>query len=165
HREKLNRLLSLWGRDTAWKIEGGLPSLPESDVALRGLESLAVAQRLDLAAAHMELAGFVRALGLTKSYRYIGALEFGVDTERESDRTNFTGPTMRMEVPLFNQGQPRVARGEAELRRAERKLEALAIGIRADVRTLHDKLAAQREAARFYQNEIVPVRRAITAGM
>ena len=165
HREKLNRLLSLWGGDTTWKIAGGLPPLPESDVALRGLESLAVAQRLDLASAHSELAGIVRALGLTKKYRYIGALEFGVDTERSPDRSNVTGPTLRLEVPLFNQGQARVAKGEAELRRAERKLEALAIGIRADVRALHDKLAAQREAARFFQNEVVPVRRAITAGM
>ncbi len=165
HREKLNRLLSLWGGDTAWKIAGGLPPLPESDVTLRGLESLAVAQRLDLAAAHKELAGVVRALGLTKTYRYIGALEFGVDTERSSDRSNVTGPTLRLEVPIFNQGQARVARGEADLRRAERKLEALAIGIRADVRALHDKLASLREAARFYHNEVVPVRRAITAGM
>ena len=165
HREKLNRLLSLWGGDTAWKLASGLPPLPESDVALRGLESLAVAQRLDLAAAHMELAGIVRALGLTKSYRYIGALEFGVDTERSTDRSNVTGPTFRLEVPLFNQGQARIAKGEAELRRAERKLEALAIGIRADVRALHDKLASQREAARFFENEVVPVRRTITAGM
>ena len=165
HREKLNRLLSLWGGDTAWKIAGGLPPMPESDVALRGLESLAVAQRLDLSAAQMELAGVVRALGLTKKYRYIGALEFGVDTERSPDRTNTTGPTMRLEVPLFNQGQARVAKGEAELRRAERKLEALAIGIRSDVRALHDKLASLRETVRFYENEVVPVRRAVTAGM
>ena len=165
HREKLNRLLSLWGGDTAWKIAGGLPPLPESDVALRGLESLAVAQRLDLGAAHMELAGIVRALGLTKKYRYVGALEFGVDTERGSDRGNVTGPTLRLELPIFNQGQARIAKSEAELRRAERKLEALAIGIRADVRALHDKLAAQREAARFMETEVVPVRRAITAGM
>ena len=165
HREKLNRLLSLWGGDTAWKITDGLPPLPESDVALRGLESLAVGQRLDLAAAHMELAGIVRALGLTKTYRYIGALEFGVDTEHSTDHQNVTGPTLRLEVPIFNQGQARIAKGEAELRRAERKLEALAIGIRADVRALHDKLASLREAARFYENEVVPVRRAITAGM
>ena len=165
HREKLNRLLSLWGADTAWKIAGGLPPLPESDVALRGLESLAVAQRLDLAAAQRELAGIVRALGLTKTYRYIGALEFGVDTERGTDRGNVTGPTLRLELPLFNQGQARIAKGEAGLRRAERKLEALAIGIRADVRALHDKLAALREAARFFQSEVLPVRRAITAGM
>ncbi len=165
HREKLNRLLSLWGGDTAWKVAGGLPPLPESDVALRGLESLAVAQRLDLAAAQRELAGVVRALGLTKTYRYIGALSFGVDTERETDRTNLTGPRLSLELPLFNQGQARIARSEAELRRAERNVEALAIGIRADVRAQYDKLAALREAARFYENEVVPTRRVITAGM
>ncbi|MEZ0254128.1 MAG: TolC family protein [Chthoniobacter sp.] len=164
HREKLNRLLSLWGADTAWKLTEGLPALPESDVPLRGLESLAVAQRLDLAAAQKELAGTVRALGLTKSYRYIGALEFGVDTERNSDRSNVTGPTFRLEVPLFNQGQARVAKGEAELRRAERKVEGLAIDIRSDVRALHDKLAALRETARFYQSDIVPTSRAVTSG-
>ena len=144
---------------------GCLPPLPESDVALRGLESLAVAQRIDLAAAQRELAGVVRALGLTKTYRYIGALSFGVDTERDSDRTNVTGPRLSLELPLFNQGQARIARSEAELRRTERKLEALAIGIRTEVRAQHDKLAALREAARFYQTEIVPTRRAITAGM
>lgn len=165
HREKLNRLLSLWGGDTAWTITEGLRALPEKDAPLRGLESLAVAQRLDLTAAQTELAGIIRALGLTKTYRYLGALEFGVETERDTDRTNVTGPTLRLELPLFNQGQARVARGEAELRRAERKLEALAIGIRSDVRALHDKLAAQREAALFFENEVVPTHRAITVGM
>ncbi len=165
HREKLNRLLSLWGGDTAWKIAGSLPPLPESDVPLRGLESLAVAQRLDLAAAHRELAGVVRALGLTKSYRYLGALEFGVDTERDPDRTSVTGPRLSLEVPLFHQGQARIAKSEAELRRAERKLEAVAIGIRSDVRALHDKVAALRETVGFYAKEVVPTRRTITAGM
>ena len=52
---------------------------------------------------------------------------------------------------------------EADLRRAERKLEGLAINIRADVRALHDKLAALREAAQFYQSDVLPIRRAITA--
>src|SRR5882724_3171988 len=60
HREKLNRLLSLWGADTGWKLGGALPALPEHDVPLRGLESLAVAQRLDLAAAQTELAAVIR---------------------------------------------------------------------------------------------------------
>jgi cobalt-zinc-cadmium efflux system outer membrane protein len=165
HREKLNRLLSLWGSDTGWKIAGSLPALPEGDIALRGLESLAVAQRFDLSAAQMELSSIVRALGLTKSYRYIGALEFGGDTERDTDRTNVTGPRLKLELPLFNQGQARIAKSEAELRRAERNVEGLAIGIRSDVRMLHDKLGALREAARFYQGEVVPTRRAITAGM
>lgn len=165
HREKLNRLLGLWGDDTGWKIKGELPALPKTDVPLRGLESLAIARRLDLAAAHAELAGVVRALGLTRSYRYIGALEFGLNTERESDRTNMTGPTLSLELPIFNQGQARIEKGQAELRRAERKLEGLAIGIRSDVRALHDKLASLRERARFYENEVLPTRKGITAGM
>ena len=165
HRETINRLLSLWGAETNWKIGSELPAIPEKEVPLRGLESLAVTQRFDLAAAHRELSSTVHALGLTKAYRYVGALEFGVDTERESDRTNYTGPTLRLELPLFNQGQARMAKGEAELRRAERKLEALAIGLRAEVRSLHDKLSASRDAALFYRDEILPNRRAITAGM
>ena len=143
HREKLNRLLGLWGADTDWKVGGKLPAVPESDPPLKGLESLAVSQRLDLAAAQADLAGIVRALGLTKSYRYIGALEFGIDTEHNPDRSNVTGPTLRLELPIFNQGQARIAKGEAELRRAERRFEGLAIEIRSEVRELRDQLQEQ----------------------
>jgi len=165
HREALNRLLSLWGPDTSWTISAALPALPENEVALRGLESLAVAQRLDLAAAHQDLAGMVEALGLTKRYRYLGALTFGIDTERESEGPHVTGPQLSLELPLFNQGQTRIAKGEAELRRSERKVEGLAIVIRSDVRKFHDQLTALRELCRFYESEELPVRRTITAGL
>ena len=165
HREEVNRLLGLWGPDTAWELGESLPPLPERDPDLRGLESLAVAQRQDLAAAQKELSGVVRALGLTKTYRYLGALSFGANTERETDGTHLTGPQLSLELPLFNQGQARIARGEAELRRAERKVEALAIGIRADVRAQHVQLTALREKTRFYQTQVVPTRQAITENM
>ena len=161
HHEKINRLLGLWGADTDWKVSDSLPAMPESDPPLRGLESLAVSQRLDLAAAQSELSGVVRALGLTKSYRFIGALDFGIDTEHNPDYSNVTGPTMRLELPLFNQGQARIAKGEAELRRAERKFEGLAIEIRSEVRELHDQLASKREVARFYHDDLLPGRIAI----
>ena len=151
----------MWGADTDWKISGELRPLPASDPALPGLESLAVTQRLDLAAARAELGVVVRALGLTKAYRFIGALEFGIDTERGTDRTNVTGPQMSVELPIFNQGQARVARAQAELRRAERKFEALAVGIRSEVRELHDQLSTRREIARFFRDELLPGRIAI----
>lgn len=165
HREEINRLLSLWGPDTAWELGETLPVLPGHEPDLRGLESLAVAQRQDLAAAQKELSSVVRALGLTKSYRYVGALSFGANTERETDGAHLTGPQLSLELPLFNQGQARVARGEAELRRAERKVEALAIGIRAEVRAQYVKLSTLREKSRFYESQVVPTRRAITEGM
>jgi len=160
-REALNRLLGLWGQDTEWKVTASLPQLPSSDPSISGLESLAVVQRFDLAAAHVELSSQVRALGLTKSYRYIGALQFGADTEREKEGDHLTGPKLTLELPIFNQGQARIARGEAELRRAERKVENIAIEIRSEVRELADQLAAKRETVRFYQDEILPGRAAI----
>ena len=161
HREKLTRLLGVWGSDTGWKVGGELPPLPKSDPALAGLESLAVAQRLDLAAARAELGGVVRALGLTKAYRFVGALEFGIDTERDTDRTNITGPQLSVELPIFNQGQARVSKAQAGLRRAERKFEALAIGIRSEVRELHDQMVSKHEIAGFYRDELLPGRIAI----
>src|SRR6202043_2358824 len=55
NREKLNRLLGLWGVDTDWQIAGELPEVPSSDVPMRSLERLAISQRLDLQADYLLL--------------------------------------------------------------------------------------------------------------
>src|SRR5207237_10168599 len=50
-REQLNRLLGLWGPESAsWKVESKLPDVPEQDPSLEHVESLAIARRLDLIA-------------------------------------------------------------------------------------------------------------------
>ncbi|HEV7405484.1 MAG TPA: TolC family protein [Chthoniobacteraceae bacterium] len=162
HREKLNRLLGTWGADTSWRLAGELPHVPETEPSLRGLETLAVANRFDLAAARVGLESTVRALGLEKTFRFIGALDFGLAGETDPDKTNLLGPSLRLELPVFNQGQARIARGEAQLRMAHRKFEGLAIEIRSDVRELRDRLISQRDLARFYRDEVLPTRRRIT---
>ncbi|MEA3208608.1 MAG: hypothetical protein QOE70_1665 [Chthoniobacter sp.] len=163
HREKLNRLLGLWGRDTGWKLAGELPDVPGSAPTVRGLETLAVANRLDLAAGRAELESTVKALGLEKSFRFIGALDFGLASEHDPDGANLTGPALRLELPLFNQGQARIARGEAQLRMAQSKFEQLAIDIRSEVRELRDRLISKREMAQFYRNDLLPTRRRIVS--
>jgi outer membrane protein, heavy metal efflux system len=157
-REKLNRLMGVWGVDTDWTAENELPPVPANDLPTGGLEMVAIEQRLDLAAAKAELASVVQALGLTKTYRYIGALEFGVSAERDTDRQTVTGPSIKLELPIFNQGQARVAKAHAQLRQAERRLEALAIEIRSEVREKRDRLVAKRDVARFYKDEMLPAR-------
>jgi cobalt-zinc-cadmium efflux system outer membrane protein len=163
HREKLNRLLGLWGGDTDWKLTSALPAIPDAAPSIHGLETLAVANRLDLAAARADLAGLVRALGLEKSFRFIGVLDFGVASSHDSDSPASTGPSVRLELPLFNQGQPRIARAEAQLRMAQSKFEQLAIGIRSDVRELRDRLLSKRDMALFYRDDLLPTRRRILA--
>lgn len=155
-REKLNRLMGVWGADTEWKIADELAA--PKNVPLDRLESLAVGQRLDLAATKAELGALVQSVGLTKTYRYVGAVEFGVDTEKEPDGQRVTGPTLRLELPIFNQGQGRIAKGQAQLRQAERRLEAQAIDIRSEVREARDRLVSKRDLAAYYHDELIPER-------
>ena len=160
-REKLNRLLGVWGRDTTWTIGGELPPVPNGEPTVTGLETLAVANRFDLAAARAQLASMIKALGLEKTFRFIGALDFGIAGEREPDKTNLIGPTFSFQLPIFNQGQARIARGEAQLRSAHRKFEQLAIEIRSMVREHRDRLISKREIARFYRDEMLPMRQRV----
>ena len=161
NREKLDRLLGLWGADTDWQIAGELPEVPSSEVPMRSLERLAISQRLDLQADYLHFTSQVKNLGLTKAFRLLGALDFGVESERETDGQTRTGPTFAIELPIFNQGQARIARGEAALRQSQDRFEALAVDIRSQIRELRDELASKREIARFYKDELLPGQRRI----
>ena len=157
----MNRLLGLWGADTDWHVAGELPEVPTSEIPLKSLERLAISQRLDLQADYLLLTSKTKDLGLTKAFRLLGALDFGIERERETDSQIRTGPNFAIELPIFNQGQARIKRGEAALRQAEDKLEALAIDIRSKIGELRNELASKRQIARFYQDELLPDQRRI----
>ena len=161
NREKLNRLLGLWGPDIEWQITSDLTEVPKAEFSTQGLERLAISQRLDLQSNYLKVASQAKNLGLTKSFRLLGALDFGVERERETDGQIRTGPTFIIELPVFNQGQARIARGEAALRQALDKFEALAIEVRSQIRELQDEMMSKREIARFYYDELVPDQRRI----
>ena len=163
HREELNRLLGAWGPQTDWRIAGELPDVPENDFSLRRLETLAVTQRADLQASHRELTSLASALGLTKVYRWVPVLDFGFAGEKDVDGALNMGPSFRLEIPVFNQGQSRISRGEAELRQASAKFEALAVDIRSRVRELRDKLLSLRDQAEFFRRNVLPIREQIVA--
>ncbi len=157
-REKLSRLMGLWGAQTKWEIKGEILPAPDADLRTGRLESLAVSQRLDLRAAHRDLTILVAALGLTKTYRWIPVLDMGFGGEKDVDGALNMGPTFRIELPIFNQGQARIARGEAQLRMAESRFEALAVTIRSEVRELRDRLLSLAEMARHYHDDLLPLR-------
>jgi cobalt-zinc-cadmium efflux system outer membrane protein len=163
--ERLTRLLGLWGSDTEWTAEKTLPAVPDTDFPTRGLETLAVSQRFDLASAQQQLYAVVQALGIAKKYRFVSALSIGANGDRAQDNgVNNFGPSLSVQLPIFNQGQAGIARAEAQLRQAERNFESLAIEIRSEVRELRDRLAGRREIAKFYETDILPFRRRVVGG-
>jgi outer membrane protein, heavy metal efflux system len=156
-RERLNRLMGLSGEQINWQIADELPPLPTNEPPLENLESLAVSQRLDLAAARSQAGSIAAALRLKEHTRFIPGVTLGVDTERTPDGQRVTGPTLDLELPLFDQGQPAVARLAAEYRQARDNYQALEVNVRSEVRQSRDALLAAREAAEFSGEHLLPL--------
>ncbi len=161
-RELLNVQLGLWGDQTGWAFDDRLAELPPSELDMSELESLAVRQRLDLAAAALTVEAIAKAGGLQRDWRYLLTTEVGGFASRDTDGQWVYGPEIAIELPIFDQRQGEVARLDAQLLGAESRLEGLAIKVRSDVRRLRDRLYAIRYEAEHYRDVIVPLRERIT---
>lgn len=160
-RERLNRLLGLSGQQIHWTMAEALPGLPATESPLDNLESLAVSQRLDLTALRSEMESIAAALKLKKNTRFIPGVNVGVQTERDTDGQRVTGPNVTLELPLFDQGQPALARLAAQYRQAENNLAALETNIRSEVRQAQDALLAARGTVEHYNQTLMPQRQKI----
>ena len=135
--------------------------MPEKELPLENLESLAVSQRLDLAAARNQAQSVASALQLKSNTRFLPAVTVGVSTEKDTSGQRVTGPNLTLELPLFDQGQPALARLAAQYRQAQRNFEALAVNVRSEVREARDALIAARDAAEYYEKVLLPQRQRV----
>jgi len=158
-RERLTKLMGVWGTRTAWRVAPRLPELPREEVTPDKLESRAVAERLDLGAARRQLQALDYALSLAKTTRWFGTVNVAVQAGRlrHDGRVAF-GPSTAIEVPLFDQRQAALARLEAMRRVLKSNLEALAIDVRSDVRAARARVAAARAVVEEYGTVLVPIR-------
>ncbi len=161
-REALTRLMGLWGADAAWRIPAELPDLPADDPPLEHAESLAVGQRLDIAAARQEAQTRSHALAMAKNWRWLGGASLGAEFLREPEGT-FVGPNASLELPIFDQKQAVIARLEAELRQAEARLAERSIDARSEVREARARVGYTRNLVDHYRAVVIPRRERIVA--
>lgn len=155
HREHLDHLMGLSGTEGAWRIVARLPELPRTAPPLAELEDTALEQRLDIAAARQE----TRILAIAQSVTRFGILpgiNIGVNTEREIDSTQVTGPTLELELPIFDQHQAARARVKAQLRQSQQRVAALERDTLSEVRLAYGRLQVARQAVEYYQDAIIP---------
>jgi cobalt-zinc-cadmium efflux system outer membrane protein len=160
-REKLNRLMGMWGVDTNWKVPTRLPAIPDTLPSLDQVEARAIERRLDLAAAKSEAEAAAQALNLTKQFRYLGPLGIGVAYKREPDLGKFVGPTVELGLPIFNQRQADVARAEADFKRSQERVAALAVDIRSQAREARSRLVAASGVVHHYKTVLLPLQQTI----
>jgi outer membrane protein TolC len=154
-RAHLANLLGLPAKG-AWRTVDRLASPPDVPLSRDELTGRALSQRLDLAAAREEIALLEDALGVTGRWRLLGSVDAGYKRERETDGSEIRGPTLNLELPLFNQGQGAIARAEAQLLDARARAEALALAVENEVTTGVEQLALARNISERYRRELLP---------
>jgi outer membrane protein TolC len=114
-RERLIRLLGLWGNDLNFRLAGALPSLPARPRTLPLVETEAIRRRIDLQIARIEVEALAKSYGLTQATRFINLLDVaGVSkTSGPSDaRVRQRGGEVDFQIPLFDFGEVRVRDAE-----------------------------------------------------
>lgn len=164
-RIRLNRLMGLPADPQRWTLAARLaePLAVDEDVA--GLTRLALESRLDVIALRRRSQALSDRFGITRATRWVNGVEIGVERERDFDGALDVGPTLSLELPLFNWGGGRVAAIHAAFDRAEADLDARVLDVSNDVAAAASRASARRDLAHEYRDALVPQREAIVARM
>src|SRR5882724_5783798 len=161
-REKLNKLMGAFGAQTNWTVASRLSELPGNEVSTAQLESRAIQQRLDLAAARQQFIAEARTRGIARAEAILQGAQIGSHYEHEIEPRHSSGPSVSVPIPIFNQGQPASARASAKMRQAEQRYLALAADIRSDVRAARDKMLLSRQQVEYFKSTALPTRTRVT---
>jgi outer membrane protein TolC len=161
-REKLVRLLGLWGpQAAALQLPERLPELPAAPRELPEVERLAIAQRLDVQGARLAAEATARDLGLTRATRFASVFEVGLAYNTSNDAPRQTGWEIGFELPIFDGGGARVAKAEALYRQAALRAADTAIQARSEAREAYFAYRTAWDIAKHHREELVPLRQRI----
>jgi outer membrane protein TolC len=161
-RERLARLMGLWGEDLAFQLPERLPDLPKAVREGGDLEAQAIAQRLDVQGARSDADSLAKALGLTNVTRFVNLLEVGVLSNSETGLPRQRGWEIELGLPIFDFGGARVARAERLYMQAVNRTVEAAIEARSEVREAYSSYRTAFDLAKHYRDEIVPLRKRIS---
>lgn len=161
-RERLTRLMGLWGEQAGYRLPDRLPELPAAPAELEDIERIALTQRLDVQAAKGDAAATAATLGLTKTTRFINVLDLGYVSNSLPGEPNTRGYELSLELPLFDWGSARVARAEAIYMQSVRRVAQAAIDARSEARESYLGYRSSYDLARHYRDEVIPLRKKIS---
>jgi len=164
-REKLTRLMGLWGEQTVYILPERLPEPPSAVRESVELEAQALRQRLDVLAARRDAASLAASLQLTKVTRYVDLIEIGALRNTETGQEDQRGWELELRIPIFDFGGARAARAEHQYMQAVNRAADTAVRARSEVREAYGAYRTAFDLTRHYRDEIVPLRRRISEEM
>jgi outer membrane protein TolC len=161
-REKLTRLLGLWGNDLAFKLPERLPALPQAPRTLENIEATGLKQRFDIQIAQRDVEGLAKSLGLTRSTGFVNVLEYSALRNKEPGEARRTGYEIEVSIPIFDFGDAKMARAERLYRQGANRLAEIAINARSQLRETYGGYRDAWDLAKHYQDEVVPLAKIIS---
>jgi len=160
-RLELNTLIGLSGAEAGWRMTTVLPLPVATEDDPVELRRLATTTNLDLLAARREAAITADAARLARTFRLLGGTAIGYEREKEVDGAKIRGPTLDLELPIFNQGQARVARAQARLAVARARLAEIELTAGGAVDLGAERVRVLSDVVRIYREALVPQRETV----
>jgi outer membrane protein TolC len=168
-RERLTRLMGLWGGDLDFRLPNRLAPLPRRPLTLPSIEADAVTHRIDLQIARLELVALAKSLELTQATRFVTLLDVaGIDKRtHDPDTPPFRerGFDVAFQIPIFDGGEVRLRQASETYNEAFNRLTERAINVRSEARDAYRTYRSTYDIASHYEREILPLRKIITEEM
>jgi outer membrane protein TolC len=161
-RERLTRLMGLWGDQTNFVLPERLPDVPTAIMDRPDIERQALSQRLDVLSDKFGAERMARNLGLTRRTRFINLLDLGVVRSASETGRAQLGYELTIELPLFDWGESRIEKAEAFYMQAVNRAAHTAVNARSEVREAYQAYRAAYDIARHFRDEIVPTAKRIS---
>ncbi|MET3339005.1 TolC family protein [Bradyrhizobium ottawaense] len=168
-RERLARLMGLWDVGLDFRLPNQLPPLPRRPQALPLIEADAVAHRIDLQIARLDLTALAKSLNLTEATRFVTLLDLAGISRRTRDPEGAPfrerGFDVQFQIPIFDGGEVRVRQAAETYNLAFNRLTERAVNVRSEARDAYRIYRSAYDVASHYQREIIPLRKIITEEM
>jgi outer membrane protein TolC len=161
-REKLTRMMGLWGANATYTLPDRLPDLPATPAVLDDVERVAMRERLDIQASKAEAAQTASSLGLTKATRFINVLDLGYVSNSSTSQGAAPGYAITVEIPLFDWGSAHVAKSEAIYMQAVNKVAQAATDARSEARESYLDYRTSFDLAVHYRDQVIPLQKKIS---
>jgi outer membrane protein TolC len=165
-REKLIRLMGLWGSDAGFALPSELPALPGEADTLAAVEIEAVNRRVDLVMGRHDIAALAKSLSLTQATRYVSMLQLaGIFNDESANMLtnnntaiNRGGAQLDLQIPIFDTGEARERKARESYMAAINRLAAKAVNARSEARIAYETYRGTYDIATFYRDRVLPLR-------
>lgn len=165
-RERLSRLMGVWGKQAQFQLADRLPDLPKDATAMTDVEARALRERLDVRSSMAQARYVAEQMGFTKVTGYMDGMAIGFVRNSVFDNEHGTrsinrGVELELPLPLFDWGGARNAHARAVYLQSASRVQEVAINARSEAREAYFAYRTAYDLARHYRDEVVPLRKFI----